>query len=498
MKRSLFPGLLALSLCAWAGLAFVPSASAQDAAGKKPPTTGNLFEFLGTLNLEGLSGANGATFGIGNLKDGGRPAIKVDFPNTKGYPGIYFPIPAGGWDLSEYGGVQISVSNPGTETATIYLRVDNKSSDPNPWNNELVRVNAGETKTLKTTFGKNFGGSGYALNKSKVSAIHVYVDPPKAPFSVLLTDLKAFKGGAPAPAEPKVSAGATKPYITKTESPADHSRPYGQNLVLVKDWTFGKNRADATIKTREDLDREFHYRYIYDKGRLDTLATYWSVHRDYPEDSPKNLHVFGDKTLTLKGRIPEGGGLRKGGIESGMLRGKFPITPGMYVEMRAKLTKGIGAWPSFWLNPGVQYPDGTFSELPWPPEIDIFEFFNWQGREKTRELAVNIQTNNQPQRFGNPYAIFTALNKDNEYVPGMDFSEDFHVFALDWHKDRPIWLLDGHPIKQVYYEWNTVPAHVLITNQIGIEFAKDAMKQMTADESNWNYEIDYIRIWERK
>lgn len=29
-------------------------------------------------------------------------------------------------------------------------------------------------------------------------------------------------------------------------------------------------------------------------------------------------------------------------------------------------------------------------------------------------------------------------------------------------------------------------------------FAKDAMKQMTTDESNWDCEIDYIRIWERK
>jgi hypothetical protein len=491
MKIPLLPKLAALLLLG------ALSTSAARAQGK-PPATGSLYEFQGTLNLAGLVGESGGAFSIGNLKDG-RPAIKVDFPASKGYPGISFPSPKGGWDLSEYGGIAIDISNPGENTATVYLRAENQSGEANPWSVELARINKGETKTLKVAFGKAFGSSGFALDKNKVSAIRLYVDPPKAPYSVLVTNLRAYKSSAAAPEAPKVAAGATKPYPTTTVSPTDHTKPYGLNLVLVKDWTFGKNRADATIKTREDLDREFYYRYIYDKGRLDTLATYWSVHRDYPDDSPKNLHVFGDQTLTLKGRIPEGGGLRKGGIESGMLRSKFNMTPGMYVEMRAKLTKGIGVWPSFWLNPGVQYPDGTFSKLGWPPEIDIFEFFNWQGREKTRELAVNIQVNNHPERFGNPYAIFSAMNKDNEYVPGMDFSEDFHVFALDWHKDRPIWILDGHPIKQVYYEWgDAAPAHILITNQIGIEFAKDAMKQMTADESNWNYEIDYIRVWERK
>lgn len=491
MKTPFLPKLAALLFVGWL------SATHANAQGK-PPATGSLFEFQGTLNLAGLVGESGATFGIGNLKDG-RPAIKVDFPASKGYPGISFPSPKDGWDLSEYGGIAVDISNPGTVTHTVYLRAENKSAEANPWSVELIRVAAGETKTLKVPFGKAFGGQGFALDKTKVSAIRLYVDPPKEGFAMLLTNLRAYKASAPAPEPPKVAAGATKPYITKTESPADHTKPYGLNLVLVKDWTFGKNRPDATIKTREDLDREFYYRYIYDGGKLDTLATYWSVHRDYPDDSPKNLHVFGDNTLTLKGRIPEGGGLRKGGIESGMLRSKFNMTPGMYVEMRAKLTKGIGAWPSFWLNPGVQYPDGTFSKLGWPPEIDIFEFFNWQGRAKTKELAVNIQVNNRPEKFGNPYAIFTALNKDNEYVPGMDFSEDFHVYALDWHKDRPIWILDGHPIKQVYYEWgDAAPAHILITNQIGIEFAKDAMKQMTADESNWNYEVDYIRVWERK
>jgi hypothetical protein len=158
--------------------------------------------------------------------------------------------------------------------------------------------------------------------------------------------------------------------------------------------------------------------------------------------SERTLHVSGDYTLTLKARIPAGGGLWKGGIESGMLTRQVPGCS-RYVRGNARQTH------------------------------------TWHRR--LARLLV------KPRRA------------DGDYVPGMDFSEDFHVFALDWHENRPIWLLDGHPIKQVYYEWNAPPAHVLVTNQLGIEFIdKEVMKQMKADESNWDYVIDYIRVWQRQ
>jgi len=471
---------------------------------KKPPESGELYNFQGTLSLSDIKLEKGAAVSVGQMGEG-RPAIKVDFtPSDNKYPGINFPVPSEGWDLSGYSGVQVEVNNPGTSQITVYLRVDNDGDwSKNPYSTEILQVEAGKTKTLKAEFGKAFGQPGYKLDPAKVTGLKFFTNPPSVPVTVYLTNLKADKGSAggtaaaaPAAAGPAISEGSSKPYITKTTSPKDHSQPYGQSWELVKDWTFGKNRADATVRNRADLDREFYYRYIYNEGKLDTLSTYWTVHRDYPDDDPKNLHVFGDDTLTLKARVREGMSLKKGGLESGMLRAKFPVTPGMYIEMRAKLTTGIGAWPAFWLGAGVQKDDGTFSELPWPPEIDIFEFFNWQGRPQTRQMSGNIQTNKKPEKFGNPYMIFTAMNKDREYVPGFDFSEDFHVFALDWQENRPIWILDGHPIKQQYYEWNGPPAHILVTNQLGIEFGD--MKDMKVGDSNWDYVVDYIRVWKRK
>jgi beta-glucanase (GH16 family) len=112
-------------------------------------------------------------------------------------------------------------------------------------------------------------------------------------------------------------------------------------------------------------------------------------------------------------------------------------------------------------------------------------------------MTGHVQTKGKPERFGKPHDLWTKFKKD-EYVPGFDFSADFHVFALDWRKDQPIWLLDGKPIKQTYYEWRVVPAHILVTNAIGMSLKGVDMREMKADESQWDYVIDYIRVWRRK
>ena len=285
---------------------------------------------------------------------------------------------------------------------------------------------------------------------------------------------------------PSVNAAEPKPVLLK---------PEGQQFTLVKNWTFGNARPDATIRDKTALDQDFYYRYIWENGKLDKFKTYWSYHRDYPEADPQSLHVFSGQALTLKGRIPPGGGLRERGLESGLLRAKIPVTPGMYIEMRAKLTGGVGVWPNFWLEEGVQSPDGTFSQPPKNlPEIDIFEFFNWDGRPQTRILTGNIQTFGHPEAYGNPHDIFTTFKK-GELDLGFDASKDFHVFALDWVENKPIWLLDGKPIKQTYYEWHGPPAHLVVANSIGMNLPGVKQTQMVPDEKQWDYTIDYIRIW---
>ena len=298
-------------------------------------------------------------------------------------------------------------------------------------------------------------------------------------------------------AAPFLLAGAV-PFLAGGTAP-EKPVPVGVGgaFDVLRDWRFGARRADATIRNMTGLRRDFRFRYIYDNGHLDGLPSYWSKHRDYPEGDPRSLHVFEPDCLVLKGRIPSGGGLHAGGIESGMLRALLPVMPGMVIEMRAKLPRGLGTWPAFWLNPGVEYPDGHFSATPWPPELDIFEFFVWQGRSRPRIMECHTQDAGRPQDFGDPHDLFSKFS-NGRYEPGPDFSEAFHVFALDWIEGKPAWYLDGQKIKQTTYKWAAPPAHILITNQIGMSLPGTDMTGIKNEGDGWDYSVDYLRVFQRK
>lgn len=274
--------------------------------------------------------------------------------------------------------------------------------------------------------------------------------------------------------------------------------PYGArgDFRLVADYTFGNASEDSTIHSMADLQKHFFFRYIYDQGRLDRLPYEWARHTVYPQDDPRSLHVFSSDALILKGRIPSGGGLFPGGLEAGMLRAAIPLRPGQFIEASVKLPRGVGLLPAFWLAAGAEYNDHTYTALPWPPEIDIFEFLEFTQRPRPTVMTGHIQVNGHPERYGPPHDISSKFVDDN-YSPGVDFSAAYHTFALDWVVDRPIWLVDGEQVKQTYYQWGPLPAHVMIGNQIGLTMPGVDVAGMNPDQSDWDFGIKYLRVWQR-
>ncbi|MEO8614605.1 MAG: GDSL-type esterase/lipase family protein [Luteolibacter sp.] len=195
-----------------AGLMMAASPVAVSAA-TKPLASGELVSFAGTFNLSSIKPGTGATVSMDRLKESGSPAVKVDFPISEAYPGIEFPMPAGGWDLAGYGGVQADVTNPGTANVSVYLRVDNACEwTESPWSVEVLRLDPGETKPLKVVFGKSFGQNGFALDPAHVTSIRFFAGPVSAPFSVQIAGLRAVDPSAtPASAAPAQPNGPT-PY----------------------------------------------------------------------------------------------------------------------------------------------------------------------------------------------------------------------------------------------------------------------------------------------
>lgn len=304
---------------------------------------------------------------------------------------------------------------------------------------------------------------------------------------------------------------------------SDAVKPVGATGKFVNrlNATFGSSRPDATIRSKSDLDEIAYYRFIYGDatttgdGTDGLYGNYRSRHRDYRDNDPRSLHVVTGDALVLKAHCGLETSKRTdcgdGNIESGMMRFALPIRPGSYIEMRTKMPKGMYAWPAFWLNPGVQTPPAepggkpAFSTLHWPPEIDIFDQFGFNGVQPGSYLIAMTPSNNNDKAYGNARDLFKDPKWGDKwyYQPPVDLTAGFNVYALDWGANSVLkFSLNGKVFLERYYEWNSkdnTPAHLIASLQIGAKF-NDLSKitDQGGKPNGWDWPIDYIRVWERK
>jgi beta-glucanase (GH16 family) len=154
---------------------------------------------------------------------------------------------------------------------------------------------------------------------------------------------------------------------------------------------------------------------------LDTSK--WST--QYPSGNGGEQQYYAPDAFTLQDGIlkitAEKRTMQNYPYTSGIIttRGTFSQQYGFFA-LRAKLPKGQGFWPAFWMLP-VQ-PN-------YPTEIDVFEMLgnapniiymtnHWMGSDK------------EPQKNQIAYL-------------GADFSAGFHTFAVRWSASELIWSVDG-------------------------------------------------------
>lgn len=113
-------------------------------------------------------------------------------------------------------------------------------------------------------------------------------------------------------------------------------------------------------------------------------------------------------------------------------KGKFDLKYGRF-EARIKVPRGNGVWPAFWLL------GNNIDVVGWPRcgEIDIMEYIG-------REPSTVYGTIHGPgySGAGGIGGSYTLPNK-------RAVADDFHIYAVEWSRDKIRWYVDGKQYKNV-------------------------------------------------
>ncbi|WP_245905929.1 family 16 glycosylhydrolase [Mycolicibacterium palauense] len=120
--------------------------------------------------------------------------------------------------------------------------------------------------------------------------------------------------------------------------------------------------------------------------------------------------------------------------------GKQTVEVGTRIVARMQLPYTQGTLPAFWmvgLEPG--------HEFDWPRqgEIDIVELPGLGGEDASTTWTGNIHG---PSESDNTVDVKL---QGNDADLGVDLSEGFHDYGIDWHTDRIVWHVDGAEVAEI-------------------------------------------------
>ena len=151
------------------------------------------------------------------------------------------------------------------------------------------------------------------------------------------------------------------------------------------------------------------------------------------------------------------------------------------MESRAKLPVGHGIWPAFWML------GQNISQVGWPKsgEIDILEYIG-------REPHMVFTTLHTQDSHGN------SINTKKTSFPNIE--EGFHVFALDWTKDKMDFFVDDvlvYTFQPEIKNENTwpfdKPFYFILNVAIGGNFGGPAVDDTILPQ---DFIVDYIKVYQ--
>lgn len=146
-----------------------------------------------------------------------------------------------------------------------------------------------------------------------------------------------------------------------------------------------------------------------------------------------------------------------------------------HFEMRAKMPKGNGFWPAFWLMP----EDGR-----WSSEIDISEFFGDKPNSVHNAFHYDFRLQN--------------ANSSTTEVP-IDLTESFNTYAVQWSPNRIDYLLNGRVTHSITERARVAKARSQMYVILNVALASQHLgfiptvdRQTALTEA---MEVDYVRVY---
>lgn len=166
-------------------------------------------------------------------------------------------------------------------------------------------------------------------------------------------------------------------------------------------------------------------KWSFDLGTGAPALTGWGNNElQYYTSNPANASIINGKLcITAIKESYQGSAYTSARIQT-KLKGDW--TYGRF-EIRAKLPKGKGVWPAIWMLP----TDNYYGVWAASGEIDIMELL---GHEPAKVYGTI--------HFGGAWPD-NQNSSGNYTLPKGDFSDDFHIFAVEWDKNGISWYVDS-------------------------------------------------------
>ncbi len=196
----------------------------------------------------------------------------------------------------------------------------------------------------------------------------------------------------------------------------------------------------------------------------------------YTKDRLENAMVHkGNLILTARSDGFQGHEVTSGSIHT---HKKYDFKYG-YVEVRAKIPTGKGTWPAIWML------GSNIDKVGWPlcGEIDIMENVGWDAKR----VHFNVHCK--------------GTNK-GDHIEMEKPWEDFHVYGLEWTKDKLQFYFDNKPVLEFKKEGDSAekwpfdaPQYLILNLAIGGNWGGQQGIDQTIFPSK--YEVDYVRVFQK-